>query len=82
MTERGRQLYKLMADGEAVPNAIVDDLIAENMVKKKDSKVNFYSCKNSLKTVNDRMRSCGRKKLLRYHRTHRTTSAQLETFSC
>ena len=38
-SNRGTQLYKLMANGEAVPNEIVDDIIAETMVKKKDSKV-------------------------------------------
>ena len=51
MTERGRQLYQLMANGEAVPNQIVDELLAETMVKKKDSKVDFT------KTIKGRVRS-------------------------
>ena len=38
-TPRGRQLYQLMANGQAVPNAVVDDLLAEAMVKKSSSKV-------------------------------------------
>jgi len=33
------QLYKLMASGESVPNEIVDDILAEAMVRKADSKV-------------------------------------------
>ena len=37
-TARGRQLYQLMSNGEAVPNEIVDDLLAEAMVQKKSSK--------------------------------------------
>ena len=38
-TKRGGQLYKLMASGESVPNEIVDDILAEAMVRKADSKV-------------------------------------------
>ena len=38
-TPRGRQLYAIMADGEAVPNEVINDLLAEAMVKKADSKV-------------------------------------------
>ena len=38
-TNRGMQLYKLMASGESVPNEIVDDILAEAMVRKADSKV-------------------------------------------
>merc|ERR1712241_264840 len=37
-TPRGRQLYAIMADGEAVPNEVINDLLAEAMVKKADSK--------------------------------------------
>lgn len=37
-TKRGGQLYKLMASGETVPNEIVDDILAEAMVRKADSK--------------------------------------------
>jgi len=37
-TKRGTQLYKLMASGESVPNEIVDDILAEAMVRKADSK--------------------------------------------
>lgn len=37
-TNRGMQLYKLMASGETVPNEIVDDILAEAMVRKADSK--------------------------------------------
>jgi len=36
-TKRGSQLYKLMASGESVPNEIVDDILAEAMVRKADS---------------------------------------------
>ena len=32
-SQRGGNLYKLMANGEAVPNGIVNDVIAEAMVK-------------------------------------------------
>merc|ERR1712156_227033 len=35
---RGRQIYALMADGKPVPNANVNDLLAEAMVKKASSK--------------------------------------------
>merc|ERR1712072_562155 len=35
---RGRQLYQMMANGEAVPNEVVNDLLAEAMVKKAESK--------------------------------------------
>ena len=38
-TPRGRQLYAIMADGGAVPNEVINDLLAEAMVKKADSKV-------------------------------------------
>ena len=38
-TPRGRKLYAIMADGAAVPNEEVNDLLAEAMVKKADSKV-------------------------------------------
>merc|ERR1712241_1129857 len=34
---RGRQLYQMMANGEAVPNEVVNDLLAEAMVKKADA---------------------------------------------
>jgi adenylate kinase len=37
-TPRGRQLYQLMSNGEPVPNEVVDDLLAESMVKKAESK--------------------------------------------
>ena len=36
---RGRQLYQVMTEGKLAPNAVVDDLLAEAMVNKKDSKV-------------------------------------------
>ena len=39
MTERGRKLYQLMANGEAVPNSVVDELLVEAMTSKKSSKV-------------------------------------------
>ena len=41
---RGRQLYQMMANGEAVSNEVVNDLLAEAMVKKAESKVsgNIY----------------------------------------
>ena len=32
-SQRGGNLYKLMANGDAVPNGIVNDVIAEAMVK-------------------------------------------------
>ena len=32
-SQRGGNLYKLMSSGEVVPNGIVNDLIAEAMVK-------------------------------------------------
>merc|ERR1712141_680742 len=35
---RGRKLYAIMADGGAVPNEVINDLLAEAMVKKADSK--------------------------------------------
>lgn len=35
---RGRSLYAIMANGEAVPNEVVNDLLAETMVKKASSK--------------------------------------------
>jgi len=35
---RGRQLYQVMTEGKLAPNAVVDDLLAEAMVNKKDSK--------------------------------------------
>ena len=38
-TPRGRKLYAIMADGEAVPNEVINDLLAEAMVKKAESKV-------------------------------------------
>ena len=38
-SNRGAQLYKLMSSGEAVPNEIVNDIIAEAMVRKADAKV-------------------------------------------
>lgn len=41
-TNRGMQLYKLMASGENVPNEIVDDILAEAMVRKADSKVYYF----------------------------------------
>merc|ERR1712079_556644 len=34
---RGRQLYQMMANGEAVPNEVVNDLLAEAMVKKAEA---------------------------------------------
>jgi len=37
-TPRGRQLYQMMSNGEPVPNEVVDDLLAEAMVKKAESK--------------------------------------------
>merc|ERR1712141_883807 len=37
-TPRGRKLYAIMANGEAVPNEVINDLLAEAMVKKADSK--------------------------------------------
>ena len=40
-TPRGRQLYQMMSNGEPVPNEVVDDLLAEAMVKKAESKVIF-----------------------------------------
>ena len=39
---RGRQLYQMMANGEAVPNEVVNDLLAEAMVKKAESKVRSH----------------------------------------
>ena len=42
-TKRGSQLYKLMASGESVPNEIVDDILAEAMVRKADSKVTLLT---------------------------------------
>ena len=33
-SNRGSQLYKLMSGGEPVPNEIVNDIIAEAMVRK------------------------------------------------
>ena len=41
-TPRGRQLYQMMSNGEPVPNEVVDDLLAEAMVKKAESKVIFF----------------------------------------
>jgi len=35
-SQRGGNLYKLMANGDAVPNGIVNDVIAEAMVKSAD----------------------------------------------
>ena len=32
-SQRGTQLYRLMSNGETAPNGIVNDLIAESMVK-------------------------------------------------
>ena len=32
-SQRGSQLYRLMSNGETVPNGIVNDLIAESMIK-------------------------------------------------
>ena len=43
-TPRGRQLYQMMSNGEPVPNEVVDDLLAEAMVKKAESKVIFFCC--------------------------------------
>ena len=52
---RGRQLYQMMAEGEAVPNEVVNDLLAETMVKKaaSNSKVrqNFRANPRSILTV-------------------------------
>ena len=39
---RGRQLYQVMTEGKLAPNAVVDDLLAEAMVNKKDSKVRIW----------------------------------------
>lgn len=36
---RGRELYQLMSNGESVPNDVIDNLLAEAMVKKANSKV-------------------------------------------
>ena len=36
-SDRGSKLYKLMSAGEVAPNEIVNDLIAETMVKKAGS---------------------------------------------
>ena len=35
-SQRGGNLYKLMANGDTVPNGIVNDVIAEAMVKSAD----------------------------------------------
>ena len=35
-SQRGSQVYRLMSSGETVPNGIVNDLIAESMVKSAD----------------------------------------------
>ena len=43
---RGRQLYQMMANGEAVPNEVVNDLLAEAMVKKAESKVRSHIFEN------------------------------------
>merc|ERR1712198_289838 len=37
-SKRGQQLYMLMANGQNVPNEIVDDLLGEAMLAKADSK--------------------------------------------
>jgi adenylate kinase len=39
---RGRKIYQLMADGQQVPNPVVDDIIAEAMVNKKDATVRIF----------------------------------------
>ncbi|QQP53682.1 Adenylate kinase, partial [Caligus rogercresseyi] len=41
-SNRGLQLYKIMANGEAVPNPIVNDLISETMVAKASSSKGFF----------------------------------------
>ncbi len=46
MTPSSGQLYKLMASGESVPNEIVDDILAEAMVRKADSKVIYLRIKS------------------------------------
>ena len=48
-TPRGRQLYALMAEGKPVPNANVNDLLAEAMVAKSSSKVGLILNKNKIK---------------------------------
>ena len=43
-SNRGAQLYKLMSGGEPVPNEVVNDIIAEAMVKKASgAKVVYFS---------------------------------------
>ena len=49
-SNRGSQLYKLMSSGEAVPNEIVDDILAEAMVAKAEA---------SKVSVSVRKRDCG-----------------------
>ena len=39
-SKRGGQLYKLMSSGERVPNEIIDDLLAEAMVKRVEKGAN------------------------------------------
>ena len=39
-SERGKHLFKLMQDGDAVCSILVGELLAETLVRKKDSKVN------------------------------------------
>ncbi len=34
---RGRELYQMMADGKPVPNEVVDELLAEAMLKRVNS---------------------------------------------
>jgi len=40
-SDRGTKLYRLMSTGEAVPNEIVNDIIAETMVKKASGATGF-----------------------------------------
>ena len=49
---RGRQLYQMMANGEAVPNEVVNDLLAEAMVKKAESKVRSHIFKMIFSKMN------------------------------
>jgi len=41
-SKRGGQLYKLMSSGERVPNEIIDDLLAEAMVKRVEKGANGF----------------------------------------
>ena len=68
-SQRGTQLYRLMSNGETAPNGIVNDLIAESMVKsaegndvRKISTKTKRNCKISSTKIKSNFKYC-RKKL-------------------